>query len=101
MLHIILSLSPVVTGVVRIIAGVWTEENCYLWGSGDGDLNICFQVGNAEVLNLEDRGEMPGDGGYSSYRYNRATQWQPQSIDGETHLTYNSHFQIIAQWIWC
>ena len=99
MLHIILSLSPVVTGVVivRIIAGVWTEENCYLWGSGDGDLNICFQVGNAEVLNLEDRGEMPGDGGYSSYRYNRATQWQPQSIDGETHLTHNSHFTIIAQ----
>ena len=54
------------------------EANYYLLCSAD--LNIYFQLGNAEVLNLEDRADTGG--GDNSYRYNRATQWQPQSIDG-------------------
>ena len=58
------------------------EANYYLLCSAD--LNIYFQLGNAEVLNLEERAET-GGGGDNSYRYNRATQWQPQSIDGICH----------------
>ena len=46
-------------------------------------IHVCSQVGNAEVLNLEDRG-----GQDQNYRYNRATQWQPQSIDGRNCVIF-------------